>query len=354
MPFIQLTGPQTIAMQKALLAAFPQEANFRNVLILANKTLDGVSGVGQPLPTRILEAIKNAEANNWLLDLLSAAVASNEHDETLNSLHDDLKVRVPPPDLSPYYMCRLGGGTVMVDRKPLRAAVEELHDLQGRRIFVIKGESWCGKSHSLQLITFIAQIVGGFTVVPVDLDPRRDDQTRLVLGARDLASRLVSLSGYNITLPEDPTDRQWSRWVTTFGDRFAESAIQERDARWIVIDGMNKVLLDQSAVDLIQDLVNRVHSALARLRLVLVGYEQSLPPLVLPYIQEEQVARISNDDLVEFFVLAYQEMNKPRDEDALAEVVARILNQVDMTSIDYLVKLGPLVAQEVLKIKRGS
>ena len=353
MPLIQLAGPKAIEIQRALFAAFPAESDLEGVLISVNKSLGAVSASNQPYPTRILQTIKDAEANDWLLNLLAAAAASNANDVTLQNLSDGLKAQAPPPDINPYYMCRLGGGTVMVNRKPLRAAVEELHELQGRRILVITGESWSGKSHSLQLITFIAEIVGGFSVVPVDLDPRRDDQTRLVISARDLAGRLVKLSGYSVAVPEEPTDRQWSKWVTDFNDDFATAARQEPMPRWIVIDGMNKVLLDQSAVDLIQDLASRVYSSLSKLRLVLVGYEQSLPPLVQPYIQVEKVARISDHDLVEFFVLAHQELNRLYTEDELAEIVARVLNQVDMRSVDYLVKLGPLVAQEVLKIRRG-
>jgi hypothetical protein len=261
-----------------------------------------------------------------------------------------MRTQAPPPGINPYYMCRLGSGTVMVNRKPLRAAVEELNDLLGRRIFVIRGDSRSGKSHSLQLITFIAQMVGGFTPLALDLDPHRDDQARRVIGARDLATRLIGL-GYNIALPEDPTDLQWSKWVTTFGDRFAAEASQHPGNRWIVIDSMNKVLLDQSAVDLIQDLVTRVHTVLTRLRLVLVGYDRSLPPLILPYIQEEKVTRISSEDLVEFFVLAHQELNRPVVNETLADTVARILDQVDMESSDYLLTLGPLAAQELRKLK---
>ena len=354
MPLIQLTGPQAIALRDALSEAFPDEDRFGDVVLLANKRLNMVSAPGRPLPSRILETIKDAEANNWLLDLLEHAVASNPADPILTDLANRLKATAPPPGVSPYHMCRLSGGTVMVNRKPLRAAVEELNDRQGRRILVIRGDSRSGKSHSLQLITFIADMVGGFTVVPVDLDPRQDTQTRRVIGAHDLASRLVSLCGYGIPIPEPPSDRQWSKWVTAFGDEFAKLANVEPAPRWIVIDGMNKVLLDQSAVDLIQDLASRVYSALTRLRLVLVGYEQSLPALVLPYIQEEKVARISDADLLEFFVLARQELNKHADEDAVAEVVARVLDQVDMASADYLVRLGPLVAQEVIKIKQGA
>jgi hypothetical protein len=353
MPIIQLTGPLTIKIEKALLAAFPQENDFSSLVSDSGYTLDQVSGPKQPLPTRILETLKHAEAHDWLLALISKAAGLRPADPVLRDLHSELGPQAPPPNLSPYYMCRLGSGTVMVDRKPLRAAVEELHDLQGRRVLVIKGDSWSGKSHSVQLITFIADVVGGFTLVELDLDPHRDDQTRLVITARDLASRLIRLMGYQIAWPESSGDRQWSKWVTEFGDEFARCAATDATRRWIVIDGMNKVLLDQSAVDLVQDLTTRIYKSLPRLRLVLVGYEQSLPPLIMPYIQEEKVARIGDNDLIEFFVLAHEELSRPHDEDSLADIVLRILNQVDMTSSDYLVKLGPLVALEILRIKQG-
>jgi phospholipid/cholesterol/gamma-HCH transport system permease protein len=240
---IDLQEPKAIEIQRVLFAAFPAESDFEAVLISVDKSLGAVSASNQPYRTRILQTIKDAEANDWLLNLLAAAVASNENDVTLQNLHDGLKAQAPPPNISPYYMCRLAGGTVMVDRKPLRAAVEELHELQGRRILVITGESWSGKSHSLQLITFIAEIVGGFSVVPIDLDPRRDDLTRLVITARDLAGRLVKLSGYSVAVPDEPTDRQWSKWVTDFNDDFATAARQEPTQRWIVLGGVFGMLV---------------------------------------------------------------------------------------------------------------
>jgi hypothetical protein len=353
MPLIQLAASQSIALQSALGAAFPTEADFRKLVNDAGRNLDQVSAAGQKLPTRVLETLKDAEANNWLEALLNTAVQLRPADPALRTIAEVLRPLAPSPAINAFYTCRLGSGTVMVDRKPLRAALEELHDLQGRRILVITGESWSGKSHSVQLITYIADIVGGFSVVEIDLDPRRDDQTRRVIGARDLAERLVHSIGYQIEWPEIPTDRQWSKWVIDFGDAFAKSARLDQVRRWIVIDGLNKVMLDQPAVDLVQDLAMRVYKTLGNLRLVLVGYEQSLPSQVLPYIQEEKVARIVDNDLIEFFVLALQELNRQPDQETLADIVYRVLNQVDMDASDYLVKLGPLVAHEVLQIKMG-
>jgi hypothetical protein len=353
MPRIKLAAQVRIALEAALREAFPTEADFRMLVNDAGRNLDQVSGAGQKLPTRVFETLGDAEANDWVLTLLNTAVQLRPADPALRAVAEVLKPVAPSPTVSPFHTCRLGSGTVMVDRKPLRAAVEELHDVQGRRILVITGESWSGKSHSLQLIAYIADVVGGFSVVEIDLDPRRDEQTRRVIGARDLAERLVHSIGYQVEWPDIPTDRQWSKWVIDFGDAFSKCARLDPMRRWIVIDGMNKVMLDQPAVDLVQDLALRVYKTLGNLRLVLVGYEQSLPSQVLPYIQEEKVARIIDNDLIEFFVLALQELNRQPDQETLADIVYRVLNEVDMTASDYLVKLGPLVAHEVLQIKMG-
>jgi len=353
MPLIDVSGEQAISIRDVLFAAFPTEPQFIEVMTQANRNLDGVSGAGQPLPTRILEAVKTAAANNWLLDLLGAAVEKNPRDPALKALEDEFKIKAPPANISPYHMCRLGGGTVMVNRADLRDAVEEMReDEQGRRILLIRGDSRSGKSHSLQLITFIKQVKGGFEPIAIDLDPRRDDATRLVITAADLAERLIRLSGYPLAVPSPPTDRQWSKWVQSFGDDFARYAGADQARRWIVIDGMNKVLLDQSAVDLIQELAMRIYSSLPGMRLVLVGYEQTLPATILPYVQLDQPGRLTKEDLVTFFALVAQELRKTLDEDGVVEIVERVTAHIDMASSDYLMNLGPLVVNEVVTLRR--
>jgi hypothetical protein len=357
MPLIQLTGRRTIAIRDALVVAFPDEAAFRPVVIETNRTLDQVSAATFPLPDRVLETIKHAEANNWLLDLLAAARRVNPADPTLKSLYDELKASAPPIGVSPYLMCRLGAGTVMVDRKELRAAVRELGDVDGRRILVITGDSRSGKSHSLQLMTFIAQVQpagAAFTLIPLDLDPRREDTTPMVITAPDLARRLMTLTGYKIAWPGDLGDKQWSKWVVEFGDEFARCASGEQATRWIVIDSLNKVLLDQSAVDLIHDLAVRVFSTLPWLRLVLVGYHQSLPPLVMPYIQEDKMKRLTVDDLVEFFIQAHKQLGLTHDEDHITDIVSRVASKVDLKRDDYLLRLGPVVAQEFNELRQKA
>ena len=348
---IVLTGKQTTDLAAALEAAFPTEATFRNVIVGSGQNFDSVSSNGQPLPTRIIESITHAVAHDWLLALIDSALQRNA-DPAIKAIREAIEVTAPPAGVSPFDMCRLGGGAVMVDRKPLRDAVEELVDAQGRRILVIRGTP-IGKSHSVQLITFIASQVGGFDLVYVDLDPRRDDATRLVITAHDLAERLVRLSKYNIAVSAPPTDSQWSKWVQLFGDDFQTAANGGR-SRWFVIDGINKVMLEQSAVDLIHDLTSRIRQVLVNIRLVLIGYEQSLPTLVVPTIQKDEPKLIDVDDLSEFFLFVHQELSVPVDDDGVAKIVARVVSQVDMTTSNCLISLAPLLADEVRKIKRGS
>lgn len=342
---IKLPGPRVIALRQILVGIFLSENDFEEVLQLVDQSLATVSQAA-PLPTRLLQSIKHAEANDYLPELLDAAVSLRPTSTELIEFRDSLVATLPPPGVSPFDFCQLGGGTVMVDREPLRDAVEELCNPNGRRILVIRGEPQSGKSHSLQLITFISDVVGGFTVVALNLEPRTQADAPLVIDAATLATRLVKLNGYNLALPPSPGDRQWAKWAIDFCDEL-ENCVRGTPVRWIVIDGINKVVLDQTAQELVHELANRIYSSIRNLRLVLVGYEQSLPAGVLPYIQEEKVARITDKHLIEFFARACVELNIPHTEERLIEVVGRVLTQVDMNGSDYLLKLGPVVAQEI-------
>jgi hypothetical protein len=167
--------------------------------------------------------------------------------------------------------------------------------------------------------------------------------------ACDLAERLVNLTEYDISVPERPSDGQWSRWILTFCDRFQARAKKEREQRWIIVDEFGSVLLDQSAMDLVKEVSNRINDNLPLLRLVLLGFEDSLPARVLGHVEEEGILPIKVDQIIAFFELAFQQLQIPFDVDKVVEAVERVLEKASPDDPDFLVRLGPVASEELVR-----
>src|SRR5688572_32776673 len=132
---IVLSDRQLEDLVKGLGNVFQTDGQFGAFVTLAGWNYDDVSPSSEVISRRILATVKHAEANNWLLDLIDRAL-KHTPDPTIQAVRDALTPSAVPPNISPFDVVRLGGGAVMVDRKPLRDAAEELADDLGRRILV--------------------------------------------------------------------------------------------------------------------------------------------------------------------------------------------------------------------------
>jgi hypothetical protein len=344
-----------IRLRDALYFAFQSEAAFDQQLLASmNKTLQGLSSRADAYPQRILSVIEAADAAGWIGDLLAAAAACRPADTVLERVRSEISALLPPPGVDHFEACRLSGGHVMIDRHCLRAALRGMVRLTGRRILVVKGGDHSGKSHSVQLITYLKLVRGGFTPVIVDL---RDFDWKAARGEiiepADVADRIVRTMRYDFTLPERPRDGQWSRWVQDFCVQFESRAIDDTRQWWIVIDTLDKVLVQQPVLDLIKELALRINRTLTGLRLVLIGYGETFPGSVLPIVDEEVIHPIGPDELIEFFALAFDQDGHACDEDEVAAAVRRVLDQADAARPDFLDRLGALAYAELAKATDG-
>jgi hypothetical protein len=260
-------------------------------------------------------------------------------------------------EMDHFEVCCLTGTHVMVDRTKLRDALRQISRPLGKRILVVKGEPKTGKSHTLQLISYLRHVFGNFILVVIDLESFiRTVGKNAIIEPWDMARRIVKLVGYDMEVPERPHDAQWARWVLDFCDDFEGRALREQaqqdvPIRWIVIDGLNAVLLTQPTLDLIKELAFRISVTLTKFRLILLGYAESLPAQVLPVAEEEHIDAIGQNELIEFFARARKQLKIPFDDDKLVQAVQHMLDKLVPDEPDFMAHLGSLANEELELIK---
>jgi Effector-associated domain 1 len=354
MPLIRLTPLQTRRTRDAILAAFPSSGQLDDLLLDLGKAYAELEIQGQNYRENILSIIRRAEAEDWVLKLVLEARKRVPADPEFEALERDLKPSAPPPNVDHFNICRLTGSYVMVDRSRLRSALREISRPLGKRILVVKGDPKTGKSHTLQLISYLQYVYGNFSLVPVDLEAFvRTLGPAVIVNPSDLATYLVDQLTWDWKVPDPPNDSQWARWVLEFCVKFEGRARQDQQVRWVVIDALNTTQLMQPTLDLIKELAHRINLSLPNYRLILLGFSDSLPATVLPNVEEEKIAPIGQQELIEFFARAYQELNLPLDADKVADVVKSVLERIDPAQSDFVARLGAIASQEVEAIASG-
>jgi hypothetical protein len=351
MPTFQLSGPKITEIRIALAAVYPTWPRFASALQDVDMQPDLLERNGLKYEENLNEVIREAAADGWLLKLIDQRLAKVPADPALQAISTFLRAYDAPAGVECFDVVRLTGSHVMVDRFAFRRALREISKPLGKRILVVMGEPKTGKSHSVQLISYVNGILGTFQLRIVDLEVfnRLRDQSQPIQPVQplELAQRLIKLLNFRMELPAAPTDSQWSRWVLNFCDDFEAAAALRADPQWIVIDGFNSVLVSQPALDLVKELAYRINQGLRHFRLVLLGFDSSLPVQVLPTVEVEKILRISEVDLIQFFATAYEQAGVPLDEQIIASAVRRILAQVDPVDPEFLRKLAVLASYEL-------
>lgn len=353
MIFIELTPQQRETLRQAVLDRYQNAAGIEEMLNNLNQKYQQISREGWNLSQNAGVVITTAEREGWLLALVQQVRRDVPGDPGLLRLESELVPNQPPPSVDDFEMCCLAASRIMVDREDLRASLRLLSMPLGKRIMVVTGSKNSGKSHSYQLISYLWQVRGGFSLIPIDLEayPR-------VLGANtivepcDVARALVKKLNYGFGSLEPPKDRQWARWVLDFCDDIEARALEDNRFRWVVIDGFGRVVLAQATLDLIKELAVRIEKNLARFRLILLGYD-GVPPDVLSQAEREIIGPIGITQLTKFFGHAYQQLGIPPDDDLLVDSLTRVLDGLNESQEDFLVQLEPRVRAELARAGRG-
>jgi hypothetical protein len=354
-----LSSSLKVRICDALEEVFVDDSEFAEALNRVDVEIKRVAPVGELLRAKIMAAVKIGHRQGFLLPLIAEVRKMAPADVELARIEQQLKtlaVNVLPAGVDPLQACRLTAGHILVNRTQLRRALEELSNPEGKRVLVVKddpafagaGAPWkTGKSHSLQLILYLAQATQNFRAVIVDLEElARAVGTGKLIEPRDLGGLIATLSGCKQIVQPKPDDTTWARWTLEFCIAF-EAAVVDSDPIWIVLDQFHKVLLSQDTIDLVKDLAKRIGTTLPNFRLVLLGYTGSLHPSTLP--EEETLHLINENELGEFFRRALQERSIEPTPEQVAMKVLTVLEGADPSLPDYHEKLGALAMLELRK-----
>jgi hypothetical protein len=175
------------------------------------------------------------------------------------------------------------------------------------------------------------------------------------LEAFQLAETILDLlpPQYQVKLPDPPTDAQWPRWIMSFCNRL-ENAFQDKPPAqpiWLLIDTFHAVSLSQSATDLIRELAQRINVNLFSLRLVLLGFEDSMPAEVSNHLAEEVIGPIGEDQIIEAVVAAFEQMQLEQSTEKMEGVLLVVLKDAALADPEFLFKIGTVMTRELQKLE---
>lgn len=337
----------------ALLEAYKVRADFEFLVFSVDeRSLDQIANTGN-LTDDIRRVVMVAKTQDWLHALLVAAADDRANVAELERLRDATRpITVETAD--PWKSVMINGQP-LVDRDPIRAAVRDLEDHRSR-ILVVHGEPTSGKTHTANLVTWRAG-ANQHLLVSLDLWRLWDVATRNAaadakprLAPREVAVSLCDqLKIDHAIIP--PNDEQDSRWAISFCDRL-QARLAPETIYWIVIDEFNKVAVSQQAADFFKELATRVSTTLTNVRLVLLGYNDTLPTNVEPGVIREQVGYLAEDDLKIYFAELYRIIGRPDDAGGIAESFARVRSKLSQQDLAVLRELGQALAQESRQVLR--
>lgn len=216
----------------------------------------------------------------------------------------------------------LPNGAPLVNRMQLRKGVRELLRPGGVRILVVNGPPGSGKSYSAAFIRGIGQATGEFKVAQVQHGPGSEPYYGPAELARDLGSQLG--------IEQRPRSSGTSDWAyyRTLVAELVGAAIDSREPWWWILDGFSS-RGRQDIMEFILLLAERV-TANSDVRLVLLGYDQSLPEQVEGLAYREEISPISESDIREFLTALSRTARRAADEGSIEQSIRTIFTDLPM------------------------
>jgi hypothetical protein len=202
----------------------------------------------------------------------------------------------------PFRVYLLRGNEAFIDRVALRDALQQLTEDPTKLVLQVTGAPSIGKSYSYQLISFLseAEDIEEFTPALVRLN---ETSTPL-----DIV-RMLGLQVAPMESPPPPEDdrQKWNGYAALW---LVSRAAAEGGRWWFVLDGLNHLAPTSPVHDFVQELaLSILTTKRARIRLVLLGYEGQLPADLRRRYLFEEVRKVTEPDLREFFTSYFCERN---------------------------------------------
>ena len=322
---------------------FPQIADLELFLLdKLGKNLDelGIGALGQLRQA----VIRDAEANEWTIELLDALRENAGPDA--KKLLDEIGTNEVVREARFHDECYVDRYP-LVNRTDLRGKLRAATSLKSKRILLVKGDRYSGKSHTLTHLRHVARSLE----VPLAEIPLLRYATGKEVQPEDFGPPIAS--ALKVPLPEQ-LDKKPARWSVNFLDWLA-GQLGPRQPLWVAIDDFEpekiKVPLSQPVEELITMLAESVAERMTSTRLFLINYDKDLSSKVKPHLERETVPAITDSDLIDFFLLFYRDhMPSPDDDDAIAadaaRRVARVLGKISNDAATRLLEMRDALIEE--------
>lgn len=348
---LKLRPDQLRRLSKAMIAAFPRRSDLEDfVLLTTGETLDYYSSRPDSLSDDVRRVILHAQANAWLHDLLESLVDRNPGDPEFTGVRRELLARPSPPPADPWLACIVRDAP-FVDREPLRDAMRDLETDGGRQVLVVHGDPGTGKTHTTEFVRWRARECG-HEFVSIDLEQmaRLSGRDGLIW-PETVAHRLRDLLNLDLDLPaREEEDQQYARWNLSTCDKLTGALIDVAKYWWVVVDSFNLVPLPQATADFFKEFAIRVDASLPRLRLVLLGFNESLRPDLERHAHREHTRYPSQEELALYFTRLHESVGRAPQPEQVADSVQRVFSAVDPDAPARMRNLADAVAAEVKRV----
>jgi hypothetical protein len=258
----------------------------------------------------LLAALRTARGGN---PILMAAVDACERALNLTeSISEEAIAEEAKPD--PVQTCILRGRAPLFNRGKLRTHVAELLSNEGHNVLVVQGRSGSGRSHSLQFIVHVRAHLETFLLVPVDLEQYPVDAE-----PRDIVADMTDQLGVklNVTAPDGQAARSNRSLVSTFVNCVEGQELPV----WVVVDGYDHMKARREIVELMAELADRAERTCLKLRVILLGWDERLPPKLAVHVLHEEIEPITREVLEEFFTVYLRHQKQPRSPEGVRRAV---------------------------------
>lgn len=175
-----------------------------------------------------------------------------------------------------------GAGRAMIDRNGLRSKLYDLVN-DDYRVLIVTGPPGSGKTHSWLLIDHLRQAgkLAGHKCVRISTHTWGNDEVTGEMVAQSLADRLgldIRLTGSG-----ELEDARARKILDMLVGRYPEDGI----TRWIVLDGLDRPRVHDSARDVARQLITMIGDGeLSNSRLIITGFDESLVGAGALYVTE--------------------------------------------------------------------
>src|SRR5271165_2617849 len=166
---VSLTGDQLSRLRAGLLTIYTTAVGFRGMLSRIGQSYDVLETGNLTYEENMLAIVQKAAAGGWIMDLIGVALQEVQ-DAVLLGIQKELRPLAIAATADPFLVCRLTGSNVMVDRADLRKHLRAMADPLGKRLLVVKGPRKSGRTHTVQLLSYLEQERGTFSLTSIDLE----------------------------------------------------------------------------------------------------------------------------------------------------------------------------------------